>query len=41
MRTLQKGRDPEWRRRAGAHDFELMIIGIATQKWVLDAEEVK
>ena len=28
-------------RNNGSHDLELMIIGIATQKWVLDTEEVK
>jgi mannose-6-phosphate isomerase-like protein (cupin superfamily) len=28
-------------RNNGAADLELMIIGIATQKWVLDTEEVK
>jgi mannose-6-phosphate isomerase-like protein (cupin superfamily) len=28
-------------RNNGSNDLELMIIGIATQKWVLDTEEVK
>lgn len=28
-------------RNTGLQDLELMIIGIATQKWVLDTEEVK
>lgn len=28
-------------RNNGSEDLELMIIGIATQKWVLDTEEVK
>jgi mannose-6-phosphate isomerase-like protein (cupin superfamily) len=28
-------------RNDGSEDLELMIIGIATQKWVLDTEEVK
>jgi len=28
-------------RNNGSQDLELMIIGIATQKWVLDTEEVK
>ncbi len=28
-------------RNTGSQDLELMIIGIATQKWVLDTEEVK
>jgi mannose-6-phosphate isomerase-like protein (cupin superfamily) len=28
-------------RNNGSQDLELMIIGIAAQKWVLDTEEVK